>query len=510
MSNEKHILVIADLLGEPLDIDFNPQQLLDSDEVSAEICFQKTNGNDVICEVSALKTEWNNEVCYVISFRDITERKKTAQLLEYMSTHDHLTDLPNRAYFEKQINQAIQDARAHPFALIYLDLDNFKTVNDTFGHATGDLLLKAVSTTLQQSVRKGDVVARLGGDEFSLILCSLKKTEDVIAVSRSIFKKLGKIFYIEGNELLIKASIGIAIYPSGGTNAAELLKNADIAMYVAKTSGKDQYKIFSAELSQQSEQHLQVLNGLKHVLANKELLIEYQPIISLKTLECCGIEALLRWRHPQLGLILPDKFIFPAEKSGVMSSFSRWVIKQVLSDYKKINLEQLKYISINLSAAEFTAAEEVDTIFPYLNELEIPANKLVIELTETALINQPELILNKFNELTKRGVKIAIDDYGTGYSSLNLLKQLPITIMKIDKSFISEVDTNSNDMIIVKSTIQLAHNLKLKVIAEGVETKAQLNFLKEHGCDYIQGNYISKPLTINKLKKFLHSNALQR
>ncbi len=494
---------IADLLGEPLDIDFNPKGLVDSDETTAEILIPKVGGNQVICEVSVLKTEWNNEACYVVSFRDITERKKTEEILEHMSTHDYLTDLANRAYFERLLEQAIQRPGHQPLALIYLDLDHFKMINDTFGHVTGDQLLKAVSAALLQCVQPGDVVARLGGDEFALILNSIRNADDAVTVSKTILSQLRNIFYLEGNEVSINASIGIAVYPYGGSHAAELLKNADLAMYVAKSKGKDQYQIFSGELSQQSIEHLHVLNGLRHVIPNQELFIEYQPIIDLKTLLCCGVEALVRWRHPTLGVLFPDHFLFHAERAGVMPSFSRWIIKQVFDDYERYHLESLKYISINLSATDFSASLEGSSIFSYLNELELPNSKLIIELTESAFIHHPELILNKFNHLKEQGIRIAIDDYGTGYSSLSLLKQLPVSIMKIDKSFIADIGTDSNDRIIVNSTIQLAHNLGLKVVAEGVETEEQLDFLKKHNCDYIQGNYFSKPLEIKKLKAFL-------
>ena len=498
---------IADLLGEPLELDLNPVMMGHNNETTTELHVPKANGTDAIAEVSVLKSEWNNEPCYVVSFRDITARKKTEELLEYMSTHDYLTNLPNRVLFEKEIDEAVQHSRdnAQHMALIYLDLDNFKQVNDTLGHVVGDQLLKEVSMRLQQTVRGGDTIARLGGDEFALILHSIRKPEYAAVVSRSILDKLGKVFQLEENEIFINASIGIAVYPYAGTSAVELIKNADTAMYIAKAHGKNQYQYYSVESTEQAEQDLIIINGLRNVIHNNELILQYQPIIDLNTSTCWGIEALLRWEHPQLGLVYPAQFLHHAEDSGIIVSIGQWVIQRALEDYKRLHLTSLLFISINISANELVASKMAETIYTCTQESGISACKLVVELTEASMMHHPNDSIKKFERLSKMGVQIAIDDYGTGYSSLSILKKLPISILKIDKSFMDDIDRNSNNQLIVKSTIQLAHNLGLKVIAECIETKKQFEFLKDHGCDYLQGYYYSKPLDIDELQTYIQN-----
>ena len=498
---------IADLLGEPLDLNIDPLTLVLSNEATTELRIPKANGSEAVTEVSVLETEWNNETCYVVSFRDITERKKAEEMLAYLSTHDYLTDLPNRVYFEKQINNAIQyaDEYGQYMALLYLDLDNFKMVNDTFGHSMGDLLLKEVSTLLQQSVRGQDTVTRLGGDEFALILNGLRKPAYAASVANNLLDKLSKVLYLEDKEIYMNASIGIAVYPGSGTNVDELIKNADAAMYVSKSHGKNQYRYFSKELSEQNEQHRQIINGLRQAIPNQELFLVYQPIHDLHQSTCCGFEALVRWMHPHLGLIPPSLFLPCAEETGMMINIGHWVIHHALEDYNKLHLESLLFISIHMSGNELAAKKTTETLLSSVQEQGISAEKLVLELTEATIMSHPEASIQKFKALSEIGIMIAIDDFGTGYSSLKLLKQLPISILKIDKSFIEDIGVDNNSTLIVKSTIQLAHGLGIKVVAEGVETKEQLAFLKEHHCDFAQGFYFSEPLDITHLKKYIQA-----
>lgn len=432
------------------------------------------------------------------------EQKKSEQLLEYMSTHDFLTDLPNRMYLERQIDQAIQCAsdRGNHMALLYLDLDNFKLINDTLGHRVGDMLLKEVSVVLQQGVRSGDFVARMGGDEFALVLNDIKIPDRAATVARLILDKLRMVFSVDGKEVYINASIGIAVYPIADLNAVELLKHADMAMYTAKTNGKNQYQFYSTDLNRQNEQMLQIINGLRNAVQNKELFLQYQPIIDINSERCCGVETLMRWEHPQLGLILPDQFLPYINAAGEMVTISQWVIHQALEDYDKLHFEPPWFMSVNVSADELGEAETLKAIMSCFRERCTP-KQLVVELTETSIMRHPEESIEKLKYLSDMGVQIAIDDYGTGYSSLSLLKQLPISLLKIDKSFIDDIDKETNNMIIIESTIRLAHRLGIKVIAEGVETEAQLVFLKQHACDYVQGYYLSMPLSFHELLAYI-------
>lgn len=493
---------IASLLGEPLEIGLDLEQ--DGREQCNEIKIDRPNGSYAITEVSLVKTEWNNEPCYVISFRDITERKKTEEILEYMSNHDHLTSLPNRTFFEKQIQENIKQAEKDGLylALLYLDLDNFKMINDTLGHDKGDELLKEVASTLNRSIRSVDTVARLGGDEFAIIINHLKKPDDAEIVARHILDKLRKCYKIDGEDVYTNTSIGVAVYPKAGKTAIELVKNADTAMYNAKRNGKNQFSYYSPQLNIKNKRVLQILNGLHNIIKNKELFLEYQPIIKIKDKKCVGFEALVRWQHKELGLIPPAEFLPYAEETNTMTDVGNWVLTQAIKDFKNVANDSM-FISINISTKELDDPKTVQVITKTIQRLKVIAKNIILELTETSIMRNPEDSITKFNKLNQSGVNIAVDDYGTGHSSLTYLKRLPISILKIDKSFIDDIGRNLNNTIIVQSTIQLAHNLGLRVVAEGVETKEQLEFLKTNQCDFAQGFYFSKPLKHDKLKKFL-------
>lgn len=495
---------ITDLLGKPLDIKINFEGLASSKESTAEINIIHAKEKLSIAEVSVLEIEWNNEPSYLVIFRDITENKKNEEVLEYMSHHDYLTDLPNRVYFEKQATNSIQDAENsnEHMALLYIDLDNFKIINATYGHDVGDAVLKEIANMLRRVVHAGNAIARLGGDEFILILKQLQKPEHAAIVSQKILHELEKPINLKGEEIFINASIGIAVYPFGGTNVIDLIKNADAAMYLAKQRGKNQYQFFSAELNEQNEKNLLILSGLKDVLHREEFFLCYQPIVDHKNSRCIGIEALLRWQHSQLGLLLPNEFLPIAEEMGIMVAIGKWVVRQAMLDYNELGFESL-FLSLNLSANEIDAEKIAENILNNVQEIGIQTNKIILELTETSILHRPESSIRRLKKLSDVGVRIAIDDYGTGYSSLSYIKRLPVSILKIDKSFIEDLGKDSDDTIIVKSTIQLAHNLGLKIIAEGVRTAEQLKFLQEHDCDYMQGFYFSKPLELKVLQSYI-------
>lgn len=496
---------IIDFLGKSIDLNFDTIDSLDNPETIAKLKIPNRKGGVTTAEVSVFKTEWNNQLCLVAIFHDISEQEHYKEKLNYIATHDYLTNLTNRNYFETQMNRAIEYAKEHKqhMALIYLDLDDFKRVNDSLGHVVGDNLLKKIATLLVKNSRKGDTVTRLGGDEFAIIIHALRKPHYAAIISQTILNKLDTIQDIDGKELYISASIGIAVYPFCGKNAVDLLKNADSAMYSAKTKGKNQYCFFTKELSQQTEKNILIINGLKHAARRDELHLLFQPIIELEHSTCVGIEALVRWNHPQLGLILPETFLPYAEAVGAMLPINRCIFEQALDAFSRMDLKTLLFISINMSASEFIIKDEEHFIISTIDKWAVPAKKLILELTETVIMTNPLVIIEKMQVLANLGVRIAIDDYGIGYSSLSLLKQLPAAILKIDKSFIADIGKDLNNTIIVKSTIQLAHNLGLKIIAEGVETKEQLTFLKEHGCDYGQGYYFSKPVDFDQLTKYI-------
>jgi diguanylate cyclase (GGDEF)-like protein len=501
-----HIKPIA-LMRKPLDLIVDPTKLPnhyhEMIELSINNDFKKI---DKTISLTLIETQWGKISGYLLNLRDLTEEKKSLESLNYITCHDALTDLHNRTYLEKQLEKTIHESvtKGQHFALLYLDLDNFKIVNDTLGHSVGDCLLKAVSMMLKKSIRRGDTISRLGGDEFAIILRGLRKPDYAAVVSNNILDGLNSVFNVGDKEIYTTVSIGIAVYPFSGVTVSELIKNADTAMYEAKKSGKNQYHFFSPELTRGNEEKLTIYNGLRNVTKHNELFLEYQPIIDVKTTRCVGVEALVRWQHPTLGLIPPNHFLHYAEEAGLMIMIGQWVIQRALEDYDGFKNTEL-FLSINLSANELNGEKMGETIFATIQKYAIPSDKIVLEITETSMMQDPEDTVKKFNKLSHIGVKIAIDDYGSGYSSLSYLRQLPVSFLKIDKSFIDDIalDVNIKNTIIVKSTIELAHSLNLKVIAEGVETKEQVDFLKKHGCDYIQGFYFSKPLGVEALKKFI-------
>ncbi|MCH9756668.1 MAG: EAL domain-containing protein [Gammaproteobacteria bacterium] len=499
---------IADLLGEPLEIKIDMTRLENQEKGANEVVIIRSDGSEITAEISILSADWNNSPSHVVSFRDITERKKTEQLLEYMAEHDVITDLPNRIFFEKRMSKAIneaKDAEEH-MAILYLDIDDFKIVNDTLGHQAGDELLKSVSDILKQSIRKRDTVARLGGDEFAIVLTNLRKSEYAGVVAQNIINKLDKPFIYNAKEIYINLSIGIAVYPIGGISAVDLIKHADMAMYSAKRNGKNQYRFHSEKLNRESERSLQISNGLRNAILKNEFFMMYQPIIDLKTGGCSGIEALLRWKHPQLGILYPEAFLAVAEKLNLMSAIGGWVTKKVFFDFKQFNTHLLLFFSVNITANELSETKTIKNILKSIKGLDVDIDKLIFEITETSFVTNPERLIKKLDNLFDVRIQLAIDDYGTGYSSLSYLKRLPVSILKIDQSFVQDMEQTPNAAVILESTIKLAHDLGIKVIAEGVETETQLQFLEKNACDYVQGYYFSKPLSLQDTVKFIEDS----
>lgn len=487
---------ITEILGEPfhITIDMN---------ISGEVEIPRSDGSNIVAEVTVIETEWNNEPSYLASFRDITERKESEAMLTYLSEHDYLTDLPNRVFFENKLSESLHNARENKIhmALLYIDLDNFKKVNDTMGHNTGDKLLQHVSQLLNAQIRHGDLAARLGGDEFAIILDGIQKPEYAGIVADKMIKRIADCFKLEGKDIYPNASIGIAVYPMGGTTSIELIKNSDAAMYTAKKKGKNQYRYYTKELNKQNEKEVKIISGLANMVPDEELYLLYQPIVDIQKNALFGMEALLRWEHPNLGLLMPDTFLPFAEEAGLMISIGRWVMDKAISEYKTIKDCRL-FLSVNMSVSELDGTRIAENLLDIVKNGKIESNEIIVELTETSVMKHPEEAIQKLNKLSDIGMKIAIDDYGTGYSSLSYLKKLPVSLLKIDGSFVRDIGKDENDTVIVESTIKLAHNLGLKVIAEGIETEAQLAFLREHDCDYGQGYYFAKPMAISHFDGF--------
>lgn len=443
----------------------------------------------------------------VIVFDDITLRKTVEDQLTNLALYDHLTKLPNRLLFEKTIAQTIARAKRSnkEMALMFLDLDHFKNINDTLGHDVGDMLLKGVAERLQGCIRKSDTVARLGGDEFAIVLDEVMKAEDAGLVAEKIITSLGPPFQLNGHEVFASTSIGIAIYPVSGSDSITLTKNADIAMYQAKQEGRNNYRFFTETMNEEITHKLELIHNLRYAIEKNELFLQYQPQLDAKSKRILGVEALIRWQHPSLGLLQPNEFIYIAEETGLIKDIGEWAIDVACLSNKKWQKKGLPPIkvSVNLSSTQLLQSDVVSIVKKALAKSKLESKYLEIEITESSLITNQELCLDILNQLHSIGVNVAIDDFGTGYSSLNYLKRLPVDSLKIDKSFVSDIATDPSDAAIVKAVIALAHNLNLNVIAEGVETVAQESFLVEHHCDEVQGFLYSKPIPETEVEAFM-------
>jgi diguanylate cyclase (GGDEF)-like protein len=444
-----------------------------------------------VLNISKSRILWKQEPSDMLYLRDKQQMKETKDVLKYMLECKVIVNRVDRMDFEKKLHEAIQAAitRQKHMAVLYLNLDNFKRVNTTLGHQAGDALLQNILSVLEYSVRKGDTIARLDGDEFALILTHLRKPEYAGVVAQNVLLKLDKPFNIQETPVHVNASIGIAVYPLSGNTAVELLTCADSAMRASKMNGKNQYRFYTDILDEVNERLLKISTGLRNAIKKEEFFIVYQPIIDLKTRRCSGIEALLRWEHPTLGVLSPEEFLPEVEKVNLMLQVGKWVTRRVFNDFKMLNSKTLVFISVNITANELSETKIVKDILAAVQEFDVDLTKIIFELTETSFVIDPEGLVKKLDSLSKTPIKLAIDDYGTGYSSLSYLKRLPVAILKIDQSFVQSINQYSNSNIILKSTIKLAHNLGVQVIAEGVQTKEQLAFLEQNKCDYVQGFY---------------------
>lgn len=432
---------------------------------------------------------------------DITVRKRYEEQLVYLANHDTLTNLPNRSMLEYSLSKALvkheEAARTRhgATAVLFIDLDRFKVINDSLGHDVGDLLLKAVGGRLQKVIGRQEIVGRLGGDEFLIIIPDLKETQDAANLSQAVLDALAPSFDIKGRVLFVSPSIGIALYPSDGEDFPTLMRNADTAMYSAKSSGGGTYHFFTRTMNESAMARLVIENDLREALAQNQFELYYQPKVDLRTNRISGLEALIRWKQPGRGYISPMQFIPVAEETGLIGKIGEWVIKEVcaqISRWEQQSIPSLP-VAINLSPRQLIEGRITETISRILTETGTPAARLVLEITETVMMQDIKKSAAILDELRHLGLQIAVDDFGTGYSSLAYLKRLPINTIKIDRSFVRDVTIDSDDAAITRTIILMGHNLGLKVIAEGVETEEQMAFLRKSGCDEIQGFLIATP-----------------
>jgi diguanylate cyclase (GGDEF)-like protein/PAS domain S-box-containing protein len=438
--------------------------------------------------------------------RDITDRKHAEEIIHYQAFHDLLTGLPNRALFKDRLKLSISQAhrREQQLAVMFLDLDRFKLVNDTLGHVRGDELLQLVATRLVACMREGDTIARVGGDEFMILIPEVTGEADVTRTAQKIIKELEQPFVLEGHEVFVSTSIGISMFPEHGDSQDTLIKNADIAMYHIKEEGRDGYEYFNDEMKAKFSHFLTLEAGIHKALAQDQLSLVYQPQIDTLSGRVIGVEALIRWQHPTRGLLAPAEFIPHAEECGLIIPVGDWVLKQAcldLADWRRDGLDSFR-LAINLSALQL-AHKQVDGIAHLLEEYNIPGEALEVEITENVIMKDIDRVVKKLTMLSRHGVQVAIDDFGTGYSSLAYLQKLPINTIKIDRSFVADMGRENGQNSIVNAIIAMANGLHMKIVAEGVETEEQLKQLQMLGCSVIQGFLISKPMPAEELKRWL-------
>ncbi|MEH7304810.1 sensor domain-containing protein [Neobacillus drentensis] len=480
------------------------------DRLRFEFQVKRLDGETIDVEMAATSIIYEGRFAVQVVGRDITERKKAEKTIQYMAFYDSLTGLPNRNQFRNHLNEVLTKQLEQVQAVLFLDLDRFKIINDTKGHTVGDLILQKVAHRLAATVNSAGMVSRQGGDEFIILLENTDK-ERASYIAQQILSEFSKPLEVNEQEFFVTPSIGISLYPADGEDVETLIKNSDTAMYQAKERGKNNFQFYSSNLNGISIRKMELENGLRKALEKNQLMLHYQPQISLQTAEIVGIEALIRWQHPEHGLIPPSEFIPLAEETGLIVPIGKWVLQEACRQRKA--WEQIGFrgfpIAVNVSVRQFEDDHLIDFISSLLNKNDLKGNQLELEITESIMQNleNSTIILNKLKEL---GVLLSIDDFGTGYSSLSYLKHLPIDKIKIDKSFVDDIIYHSNQGIMVKTIIDMGLNLNFAVIAEGIETDEQLHFLKENECKIGQGYLFSKPISAEQMDVYLLSRNEKR
>ena len=488
------------------------QPLLDGQKNSTtfETIHRHKDGHDLPVEIflQYIKPE-NEKPRFVAIVRDMSERIEAQERLRHLAHHDSLTNLPNRLLFMDRLGHALARRQSGgEIAVLFMDLDRFKVINDTLGHAAGDEVLQLLAERMSNCVRKGDTLARLSGDEFAIILEDVASTEAVVSVARHILDELTKPFIVDGQDLFVTVSIGISMSPGDGEDSLTLLKHADIAMYRAKDLGRNTYRFYSPDMSSKAFERLNLETSLRYALEREQFRLFYQPQFDVLTGKVVGVEALLRWQHPDLGLVVPNDFIPTLEETGLIVAVGEWVLYtaclQAMEWQKKYD-KNLR-MSVNLSAHQFNDAELTPMVEYCLQRSGLSASTLELEITESVIMQDKKRITKAFQELEELGVRFAIDDFGTGYSSLSYLKRFPIDTIKIDRTFVRDVCSDADDAAIVSAIIAMARSLNMEVVAEGVESEGQQDFLKNRDCFVMQGFLLSEPVTADRMDALLANN----
>lgn len=441
--------------------------------------------------------------------RDITARKQAESVIRFQAYHDLLTGLPNRSLLKDRLKLAISQAKRsnEKVVFMFLDLDRFKIVNDTLGHAIGDQLLQAVARRLQSCIREGDTLSRFGGDEFALLLPRVRQREDAEAIAEKIITVLGEAFHIEGHELYLSVSIGITLYPDSGDNMDTLIQHADIAMYDIKGNGKNGFRFFNEAMNAEYSKRLSLERDMRSALEHNQFELLYQPLVDANSGQLLGLEALLRWNHPEEGILLPKDFISIAEETGCIISIGERVMKSVCRDLQSWQNKDMR-VAINFSLLQVAHPGFLTMILDNISRFELSPSQLEIEITENVFISDHKDIIDKLKRLSDQGVLIAIDDFGTGYSSLSYLHQFPISTLKMDRSFIVDLDDHPKEACIVSAIVSMAKGLNLNLVAEGVETEAQYHYLKKLGCYGMQGHLFSEPISRRQAQEMIKTAKL--
>ena len=457
--------------------------------------------------ITVLRDEQSKAIThYVAVYLDITERKREEERINYLANYDVLTGLPNRYLLSDRLEQALSSAQRNQarIAVMFIDLDHFKNINDSLGHDIGDALLKQVAERFKVCLRRSDTIARQGGDEFVAVLTEFNSADEVIFVAEKMIASLQEKFTLGEYQLSITPSIGVGIYPEDGTTTVELLRNADLAMYRAKESGRNSFQFYAPEMNVKAVERLKLETGLRVAIAQQQLMVYYQPKVNLLSGEMIGMEALLRWQHPEMGFISPALFIPVAEESGLINEIGDWVLRQTCLQARLWQAQgfDIVPIAVNLSARQLKQVNFPERVLMILRDAGLEACYLELEITESMLMDMGKAGLGVMEQLHEAGITLALDDFGTGYSSLSRLKNLPLDRLKIDQSFVRDIVTDPDDASIVNATAVLAHALGLRVTAEGVETQAQLDFIKSLQCEEYQGYLFSRPVPANEVSRF--------
>ena len=444
------------------------------------------------------------------TIRYAIDRKRAETELARLAHYDSLTGIPNRLLFNDRLDRALQRGERgdSPFALLYIDLDGFKSVNDTHGHDVGDKLVQGIAERLSQCIRRTDSVARIGGDEFTVLLEKVTSTNDTVVIAQKIIDIITEPFDINGQQLRVGSSVGIAVYPEAGRDATTLIKHADMAMYEAKAMPGSNYRFFTAKMNTEAVDQNRLDIELRAAINNDELALLFQPRVSLRTGKIVGVEALLRWAHPERGLLLPGDFIVTAKQSGLIAPMGYWALNRLCANIVQMNNSGIAplRISMNVAQEQFAASNFVSTVESILNTMNVSGDRFEFELAESDVVANLADIADDLHDLEKLGIRFALDDFGTGFSSLPQLQQLPITSLKLDSSHVQKVTVDDDSANVVRAMIYLAHGLEMKVVAEGVETEEQKAFLVENRCDHLQGFFYSEPLEFDDFIRLLNSD----